>query len=86
MLFYISDMYVLNSSIYEASKLYSAWVLSTLVQITPGNIGVSEAVLIYLQDLYIFKTSEILAISLVGRTTELLLLIILNFFVKKDDQ
>ena len=41
--------------------------------------------LIYLQDLYIFKTSEILAISLVGRTTELLLLIILNFFVKKDD-
>jgi uncharacterized membrane protein YbhN (UPF0104 family) len=86
MLFYISDMYVLNSSIYEASKLYSAGVLSTLVQITPGNIGVSEAVLIYLQDLYIFKTSEILAISLVGRTTELLLLIILNFFVKKDDQ
>lgn len=85
MLFYIADMYVLNNSIYEAAKLYSVGVMSSLVQITPGNIGISEITLISLQDLYVFNTSEILAISIVGRATEYLLLLILNFFIKKDD-
>ena len=84
-LFYIADMYVLNNSIYETAKFYSVGIMSSLVQVTPGNIGISEIALISLQDLYVFNTSEILAISIVGRGTEYLLLLILNFFVKKGD-
>jgi len=84
-LFYIADMYVLNNSIYETAKFYSVGIMSSLVQVTPGNIGISEIALISLQDLYVFNTSEILAISIVGRGTEYLLLLILNFFIKKGD-
>lgn len=83
--FVIADMYVLNNSISEAIKLYAVGQFSGLVSITPGNIGVSELILISLQDLYIYKTSEILAISLVGRITDYLLIIFLNFFIKKTD-
>ena len=74
-----------NNSITEAIKLYAVGQFSGLVSITPGNIGVSELILISLQDLYIYKTSEILAISLVGRITDYLLIIFLNFFIKKSD-
>lgn len=85
MVFYIADMYVLNNSIFEAAKFYSVGTISSLVQITPGNIGISEITLIYLKDLYVYNTSEILAISIVGRAVEYLLLLILNFFIKKVD-
>jgi len=42
-------------------------------------------ILISLQKLYVYKTSEILAISLVGRVADYIVLVLLNFFVKKTD-
>ena len=83
--FYIANMYVDNNSLSEAMKLYSVGQFTGLISITPGNIGITELILISLQKLYIYKTSEILAISLVGRVTDYLLLVLLNFFVKKTE-
>lgn len=83
--FYIANMYVDNNSLSEAIKLYSVGQFTGLISITPGNIGITELILISLQKLYIYKTTEILAISLVGRVTDYLLLVLLNFFVKKTE-
>ena len=69
----------------EAIKLYSVGQFTGVISITPGNIGITELILISLQKLYVYKTSEILAISLVGRVADYILLVLLNFFVKKTD-
>ena len=83
--FYIANMYVENNSLSEAIKLYSVGQFTGVISITPGNIGITELILISLQKLYVYKTSEILAISLVGRVADYSLLVLLNFFVKKTD-
>ena len=83
--FYIADLYVLNNSFWEATKFYTVGQFTGIVTLTPGNIGVSEVILITLQSLFIYKTSEILVISLVGRIADFLLLLFLNFFIKKAD-
>ena len=83
--FYIANMYVENNSLSEAIKLYSVGQFTGVISITPGNIGITELILISLQKLYVYKTSEILAISLVGRVADYIVLVLLNFFVKKTD-
>ena len=83
--FFIADLYVFDNSFSEAAKYYTVGQFSGIINLTPGNIRVSEVFLISLQSLFVYKTSEILVISIIGRVTDFLLLLVLNFFVKKTN-
>ena len=50
--FYIANMYVDNNSLSEAIKLFVGQ-FTGLISITPGNIGITELILIFTKIIYL---------------------------------
>ena len=56
--------------------------LSSVVTLTPGNIGILELIHIILKDLYSLNSGQVVFVSIVSRIVSLISLLMLNVFSK----
>jgi len=69
-IFYVINIYSIKANIFDISLFYTIGQTVNIFSITPGNIGILEAIQISLQNLYSFNTSEILLITFLSRAID----------------
>ena len=88
LLFGIINLYLifrligLNNMFVESIYFNLITTLSSVVTLTPGNIGILELIHIILKDLYSLNSGQVVFVSIVSRIVSLISLLMLNVFSK----
>tara|TARA_B100001939_G_scaffold339458_1_gene346255 strand:- start:2529 stop:3434 length:906 start_codon:yes stop_codon:yes gene_type:complete len=81
-LYLIFRLIGLNNMFVESIYFNLITTLSSVVTITPGNIGILELIHIILKDLYSLNSGQVVFVSIVSRIVSLISLLMLNVFSK----
>ena len=81
-LYLIFRLIGLNNMFVESIYFNLITTLSSVVTLTPGNIGILELIHIILKDLYSLNSGQVVFVSIVSRIVSLISLLMLNVFSK----